>query len=298
MDEIDTLVREITITRMFEASRDEVWKAWTDHEQLKRWFMPHGFTVPECTVDLRPGGALRMVILAPDGSESTSEGEFIEVDPPTRCVFTETAFGGALAVRNAVTFEDRGGATELTLHVEVTKASTELRGPLAGMEEGWLQSFEKLDAVLAGSEIDRTSRSVVATRVIDATRERVWKAYTDPEELSRWWPWPGATLEVHEIDVRPGGVWRSSLHGPHGSHEQTITYLAVVEPQMLAYLYGDPSEPGHAFTMVELAEEGGKTNVTVTINFSSEQERGRMVEQGAQSGLEGALERLAAHLAG
>ncbi len=74
MDETDTAVREITITRVFEASREEVWRAWTDPEQLKRWFRPHGFTVPECTVDLRPGGVLRMVILAPDGSQSTKRG--------------------------------------------------------------------------------------------------------------------------------------------------------------------------------------------------------------------------------
>ncbi len=298
MNEVDTMVREVTITRVFDAPREAVWRAWTDAEQLKRWFMPHGFTVPECSVDLRPGGALRMVIHGPDGSESTSLGEFVEVDPPARCVFTETAFEGALAVRNTVTFEERGGRTELTLHAEVTKASEELRGPLAGMEEGWLQSFEKLDALLTGSEIDRTSRSVIATRVLDAPRERVWKAYTDANQLSKWWGAPGATIQTHEIDVRPGGVWRATLRFPHASFEQTITYLAVQEPQMLAYLYGAPNEPGHAFTMVELGDEGGKTTVTVTINFASAEERRRMVEEGgAQQGLEAALDALATHVA-
>jgi uncharacterized protein YndB with AHSA1/START domain len=76
-----------------------------------------------------------------------------------------------------------------------------------------------------------------------------------------------------------------------------MTYLAVQEPQVLAYVYGDLSEPGHAFTMVELADEGGKTSVTVTINFASAEERRRMVEEyGAQQGLEGALDRLATHV--
>lgn len=298
MDETDTMVREVTVTRVFDAPREEVWRAWTDAERLKQWFMPHGFTVPECTVDLRPGGVRRMVIHGPDGSESTSQGEFLEVDPPARCVFTEAAFEGALAVRDTVTFEDRGGKTEVTLHAEVTKSSIELRGPLAGMEEGWLQSLEKLDALLTGTEVDRTSRSVVATRVLDAPSERVWKAYTDPEQLSKWWGAPGAMLETHEIDVSPGGVWRATLHAPYGDHEQTITYLAVQEPRMLAYLYGDPSEPGHAFTTVELGDQGGKTTVTVTINFASTEERRRMVEEyGAQQGLEGALDQLASYLA-
>lgn len=298
MDETDTMVREVTITRVFDAPRDAVWRAWTDAEQLARWFMPHGFTVPECTVDLSPGGAIRMVVRGPDGSLTTSDGEFLEVDPPSRCVFTETAFEGALTVRNTVTFEDRGGKTELTLRAEVTRSSVELRGPLAGMEEGWLQSFEKLDALLTGSEVDRTSRSVIATRVLDAPRERVWRAYTDPEQLAAWWGSPGATIETHEIEVRPGGVWRSTLHFPQGSYEQKITYLAVQEPQALAYLYGDPSEPGHAFTIVELADEGATTTVTVTINFASAEERRRMVEEsGAQQGLEAALEALATYVA-
>jgi uncharacterized protein YndB with AHSA1/START domain len=297
MDESDTMVRQVTITRVLDTPRDAVWRAWTDPEQLKRWFMPHGFTVPECTVDLRPGGVLRMVIHGPDGSESTNDGEFLEVDPPARCVFTTTAFEGALAVRNTVIFEDRGGKTELTLRAEVTKASKELRAALAGMEEGWLQSFEKLDALLTGSEVDRTSRAVIATRVLDAPRERVWKAYTDPEQLSKWWGSPGGTIETHEIDVRPGGVWRATLHGPHGDYEQKMTYLAVEEPQALAYLYGDPSEPGHAFTMVELADEGGKTTVKVTLHFASAEERRRMVEEyGAEQGLEAALDQLATYL--
>jgi uncharacterized protein YndB with AHSA1/START domain len=298
MDEADTMVREVTITRVFDAPRDSVWRAWTEAEQLKQWFMPHGFTVPECTVDLRPGGVLHMVIHGPDGSESTSDGEFLEVDPPGRCVFTTTGFEGALVVRNTITLEDRDGKTELTLHSKVTKSSMELRGPLAGMEEGWLQSLEKLDALLTGSQVDRTSRSVIATRVLDAPRDRVWKAYTDPEQLSKWWGSPGATIETHEIDVRFGGVRRATLHGPHGDYEQKMTYLTVQEPQVLAYLYGDPSEPGHAFTMVELADEGGKTTVTVTISFASAEERRRMVEENwAQQGLEGALDQLATYVA-
>lgn len=120
----------------------------------------------------------------------------------------------------------------------------------------------------------------------------------DPDQLSKRRGSPGATIETHEIDVRSGGVWRATLHGPHGSHEQTITYLAVQEPQMLAYLYGHPSEPGHAFTMVEFAGEGSRTTVTVTINFASAEERRRMVEEhGAQEGFGAALDALGAFVA-
>jgi len=53
----DAMVREISITRIFAAPRDLVWRAWTEAEQLAQWFMPHGFTVPACHMDLRPGGS-------------------------------------------------------------------------------------------------------------------------------------------------------------------------------------------------------------------------------------------------
>jgi uncharacterized protein YndB with AHSA1/START domain len=158
----DAMVREASLTRIFETPRDAVWNAWTDAEQAKRWFMPHGFTVPECTIDLRPRGRIHMVIRDPQGNESTSDGEILELDPPERLVIAELAFDGALATRNTVTFKDLDGTkTELTLHVEVTKSFAEFAGQLAGMEEGWLQSLEKLEALLTGRDTptDVSSRS-------------------------------------------------------------------------------------------------------------------------------------------
>lgn len=159
----DPMVRLVSIMRIFDAPRDAVWNAWTDPEQAKRWFMPHGFTVPECTIDLRPGGRIHLLIRDPQGNESASDGEILELDPPERLVITEVAFDGALATRTTVTFKDLDGTkTELRLHAEVTTSSAEFAGPLAGMEEGWFQSFEKLDALLSGKDTrtDVYSRSV------------------------------------------------------------------------------------------------------------------------------------------
>src|SRR6266550_3798786 len=66
----DAMVREISITRIIAAPRDLVWRAWTEAEQLARWFMPHGFTVPEGEVDLRPGGKFTMTVNFPPGRRS------------------------------------------------------------------------------------------------------------------------------------------------------------------------------------------------------------------------------------
>jgi uncharacterized protein YndB with AHSA1/START domain len=153
VSDANAVIREASVTRILDAPRGAVWNAWTYPEQAKRWFMPYGFTVLECTIDLRPGGRIHMVIRDPEGNESTSDGEILELDPPERLVIAELAFDGALATRNTVTFRDLDGTkTELTLHVEVTKSSPEFAGPLTGMEEGWLQSFEKLNALLTGGD--------------------------------------------------------------------------------------------------------------------------------------------------
>jgi uncharacterized protein YndB with AHSA1/START domain len=300
MDELSGL--EVTIARTFDAPRDLVWRAWTDPNELKRWFMPHGFSVPQCELDLSVGGRLHMIVRGPDGAEMANDGRFEEIDPPSRLVLTTSAFHGpdgvpALEVRQTVTFDDRDGGTALTIHDVVTKASPEIAAALAGMEEGWLQTLDKLDAVLTGGEPTSVARQLVASRVLDAPREAVWKAYTDGEQLAEWWPPSGHTIDTGAIDVRPGGLWRGTLHGPQGDFEQNITYVAVEEPGTLAYLYGVPGQPGGVFTTIELADDGGKTTVTVTLAFASADERRWMAEENwAQQGLEGSLDRLASFL--
>ena len=295
----DAMVREISITRIFDAPRDLVWRAWTEAEQLARWFMPHGFTVPECEVDLRPGGTFRMMVRDPNGMESPTGGEFMEVDPLERLVFTTAAFEGPdgvplFEVRNTATFADRGDKTELTLHAVVTKASPEMAAPLAGMEEGWLQSLEKLDALLTGREVDSSERELVATRLLDAPRETVWKLWTEPAHVAEWWGPSGFTTTIHEMDVRPGGRWRHTMHGPDGTdHTNSVVFVEVREPERIAYLHGTPGEADHFFTTVLFADEGGKTGVTIRALFPSAADRDRAIrEYGAEEGLEQNMDKL------
>jgi uncharacterized protein YndB with AHSA1/START domain len=264
--------------------------------------MPHGFTVPECEMDLRPGGRFRMTVRAPDGGESPTGGEFKEIDPPQRLVFTTTGFDGPDGVPmlevNTATFADLGDKTELTLHAVVTKASPEMAAPLAGMEEGWLQSFEKLDGLLTGREVDSSEREMVATRLLDGPRETVWKLWTDPAHIAEWWGPRGFTTTIHEMDVRPGGTWRHTMHGPDGTdYPNSAVFLDVREPEYIAFLHGDPGDPDHFFTTVDFADEGGKTGVTIRALFPSAADRERAIrEYGAADGLEENMDKLAEYV--
>ena len=143
---------EITITRFFNAPREVVFRAWTDPKQLAEWWGPKGFTNPVCEVDARPGGALRIVMRSPDGNEFPMKGEFREVVPPSRLVFTNIALDkdGKHIIEGltSVTFDDHGGKTKLTLHTRGAAMVDYAAGYLKGMEAGWTQSIDKLQALL------------------------------------------------------------------------------------------------------------------------------------------------------
>jgi uncharacterized protein YndB with AHSA1/START domain len=142
------LRRELVITRILQAPRDLVFQAWTDPAHLAQWFGPKGYTIPACEVDARPGGALRIVMQAPDGTQHPMKGVFREVIEPERLVFTNIALDAKgnmlLEGLTTVTFADEGAATKMTLTTSMEGAAGVVERMLDGMEAGWSQSFDKL----------------------------------------------------------------------------------------------------------------------------------------------------------
>jgi uncharacterized protein YndB with AHSA1/START domain len=145
--------REITITRVFDAPRAMVFRAWTDPAQLAQWWGPKGFTNPVCEIDPRVGGAIRAHMRSPDGSIYPMKGEIREIVPPERLVFTNIALDAAghhiIEGLTTVTFVEEGGKTKLTLHTRGRALTEQAVGYLQGMEMGWTQSIDKLQALLA-----------------------------------------------------------------------------------------------------------------------------------------------------
>ena len=144
----------MTIVRTFNAPRALLWKAWTDPEHLKQWFGPTHFTNPFCEVDLRTGGAFRLTMQSPDGTLYPIDAVYDEVREPEQLTWTssvEHEGGVAFEIRQVVTFAERDGKTEMTLQAFVLRATPESAGALGGMNEGWSQSLDKLEALLARS---------------------------------------------------------------------------------------------------------------------------------------------------
>jgi uncharacterized protein YndB with AHSA1/START domain len=120
--------RVLTITRIFDAPRSLVFKAWTDSEHIARWWGPRGFKSDVIKNDLRPGGSYRIHMLGPDG-DHWSQGVYREVVPPERLVMVGSwadAQGNPTRPETTLTllFEDLGGKTKLTLHNAVFESVT------------------------------------------------------------------------------------------------------------------------------------------------------------------------------
>lgn len=141
--------REVIITRIIAAPRDLVFKAWTHPKHVAQWWGPKGFTNPVCELDVRPGGAILIHMRGPDGVVYPMNGVFREIVEPERLVFTSSAFedeegNPQLEALNTITFAEHDGKTKLTVHAVVLKAGPGTEGALAGMEEGWNQSLDRL----------------------------------------------------------------------------------------------------------------------------------------------------------
>jgi uncharacterized protein YndB with AHSA1/START domain len=151
-DTASAVLPDLTFTRMFNAPRELVFRAWTHSECVAAWWGPHGFSNPVCEVDPRPGGRFTVHMQGPDGAVYPGGGVFLEVEPPRLLIFTSTFEGkrGEVLIDavNTVVFEDVGGRTRLTLNARVVRAAREAARNLAGMEEGWTQSLERLAAIL------------------------------------------------------------------------------------------------------------------------------------------------------
>jgi uncharacterized protein YndB with AHSA1/START domain len=139
---------EVIITRIFDAPRELVWKAWTDPKHLVKWWGPKGFTNPVCKWDPRPGAAIYVVMRAPNGTDYPMGGIFREVIKPERLIFTSGALdekGNPLfELLHTVTFAEHDGKTTLTVRSHVIKSTDKAARYLSGYEAGMTQSLERL----------------------------------------------------------------------------------------------------------------------------------------------------------
>ena len=145
--------KELTLTRIFNAAREMVYKAWTDPKMVEQWWGPNGVFTPICEVNAEPGGRIYIVMEAGEelgkfkGTQWPMEGEFVELDEPKKIIFNANAINEGKVIlehQTTVTFDEKNGKTTMTAHVVVTKVLPGSEFAISGMEGGWNQQFDKL----------------------------------------------------------------------------------------------------------------------------------------------------------
>ena len=146
--------RELVLTRIINAPREKVFRAWTDPQLLKQWFAPAPWTTPVAELDVRPGGANLIVMRGPDGNEFPNRGVYLEVVKNERLVFTD-AYTKAWEPSDkpfmtvTLTFEDQGGKTKYTARVRHWTVADREAHEKMGFHQGWGQCAVQLAALVA-----------------------------------------------------------------------------------------------------------------------------------------------------
>lgn len=149
-----------------------------------------------------------------------------------------------------------------------------------------------------------SDREIVISRTFHAGRDLVWKMWTEAEYLKHWWGPKGWTLPVCEMDFRAGGTWFYCMQGPDGSQSCGKSYyIEIEEPKRIVLRdifvdsTGNPLERmPEAHTTMVFSEQDGKTTVTSTVLYPTQEDRDRVIAMGMEAGIDQTLDRLEAYL--
>jgi len=280
---------EIVIRRTFAAPPELVWMAWTDPHHVGRWWGPAGFTTTTHSMDFRPGGSWRYTMHGPDGRDYANRINYIEIEKPSRLIYTLGGEGRdeAVSFRTEVLFErvaENGSGTKVTMRlIFPTAHARDFVINDHGAVEGGKQHLANLEdylAVMSAGDDHQPPFSI--SHVFKASREKLWQAWTDPDHLRRWFGPTGSTMLHATVDLRVGGMFHYRMSHPSGfelwgrwifqtiNRPDTLEFISsfsnaggTIAPAPFPGLDDFPPETWTIVTLVEHAGKGRGTLVTV-----------------------------------
>ena len=146
--------RELVLTRLIDAPREKLYRAWTEPALLKQWIAPLPYTTPMAELDVRPGGTNLIVMRGPDGQDMPNRGVYLEVVPNERLVVTDaftTAWEPSAKpfMTLILTFENEGGKTRYTARARHWTVEDRDAHEKMGFHQGWGICTDQLAALAA-----------------------------------------------------------------------------------------------------------------------------------------------------
>jgi uncharacterized protein YndB with AHSA1/START domain len=284
----------VIIERTFNAPVARVWKAITNKDDMKHWYFDLKEFKPEAGFEFK-------FTVEHEGFTYAHHCKISEVVPGKKLV-------------HSWRYEGQEGDSQVIWELFAEGTRTRLKLTHEGLESfPKTPAFAKANFVggwtqIIGSSLkdfvenDSADREIVITRIVNAPRELVWEAMTNPLHVIHWWGPRGFSTTIEEMDFRVGGVWKQVMHGPDGAnYPNQHVFQEIVKPERLVYSHGGRREGGPSVTSVATwtfeVVDAGKTKVTVRMVFSTAQDRDRVVQEfGAVEGGKQTLERLAEYL--
>ena len=268
---------EIRITRVYDAPVRAVWDAWTDPEQVAKWWGPRGFTLTTHSKDLRPGGSWVYTMHGPDGTDYPNKTPYLEVEECAKLVYDHGGNDDRPPLfRVQVLFSENDGKTtmEMCMTMATPEAAEEIGKFIkkAGGNATWDRLAEYLEHESSGKD------SFVINRSFDAPLETLFDMWTDPAHLAKWLAPAGFDMQFIHCDIRTGGRSFYSMSGHGFTMFGRAEYLEIVKPHRIVYTqqFCDeqqniachpmaPTWPETLLTKIQLIAEGpDRTRVTVT----------------------------------
>ncbi|MGR6430229.1 SRPBCC domain-containing protein [Rhizobium sp. PAMB 3174] len=294
---------DTVFTRLIDAPRPLVYRAFTDPKMLALWFGPRGFDVPECETDLRPGGRMLIVMRGPDGTRFPIDGTYHAVSENRLISYTNGLEGHPQAWHDMVNemrgtpkgtpvtppvttieFADKADGTLVTITTSFLTVADRDAFTKMQMRAGWSHSLDKLAELASTDFSGKDHREIVITRFIAAPVALVWKAWSDVDAISAWWGPEGFTDTPIKFDFRIGGEWLHTMHGPDGTdYPNRAVFTDIVEHERIAYDLGtgEPGDTNIFHTTVSFRAVEGGTEVTLHTVFDTAAQRAHVAGFGA-----------------
>ncbi len=306
---------EYYLTRIYNEPLKTVWQAWTDPQQVAKWWGPRGFTITNHSKDVRTGGHWDYTMHGPDGTNYPNKTKFLEVVEYSKMIYDHGANDTQPPLfRVTVLFTEKNGQTELdfTMAFENAEIATQMKKFIkqANGDSTWDRLAEYL------SEEIHQKNTFVINRSFAAPIDLMYDMWTNPKNISAWLAPTGASMNFIKADIKVGGgtFWR--MEGEHGVMFGKAKYIETNRPNKIVYTqqFVDENEnisrhpmaptwPETMLTTVEFsAENTNQTRVTITWEpygktTPDEVETFKNARAGMTQGWTGSFDKLEDHIA-
>lgn len=261
-------LKDLKITRVYDAPVKAVWDAWTDPDQAAKWWGPRGFSIKTLEKDLRPGGYWKYIMYGPDGATWDNKTIYFEVEKEKKLVYDH---GGGddrpPLFRVTVLFSEVRGKTKMEMTMTLSSPEHAAETAKFIKQVGGNSTWDRLAEYLAKEQDHK--ETFVINRKFQVPIETMFEMWSNPSHLAKWLPPKGMEMTYFRSDIRDGAINFYKMSGDNFELYGQIEYVKIDRPNQLVYLqrFTDKDEKPGRHPMIPV----WPANMKTTVQFTSEE---------------------------